>query len=326
MKADNRTQSPAAQRHQSDAHDEGAAAFALPQPAAETTASVTAKDSSLRPVHNGFKPGQRPASLRPATRSAVKALPVGIHRNARRPSSQDRSRVQSVRAHATAQSVPPGVVDLIAAAQREIDAASASAEQLIRDNDFVEDGLDLDIDAFLESDSLAELVAGPGQDGLLPASGQQPDVHARRAHSPMLPAASHAAALRSHGITTTPPSSQTQPDTVSKAEEASTAATKLAAPISPTPAVRPSAATLPPKPTPPPSGPIAPTIAVPEAAGTAATAGVSTAAEAPPPGPAGPTAPAKDVAKNSTKQKRAHKNADAIRYITPYMSVSPVPC
>lgn len=308
MKADNRTQPSSDQQHASDAHDEAAAGFAVLQTAGEAVASVIAKDSSLRPVHNGFKPGQRPASLRPATRSAVKALPVGVHRHPRRPSSQDRSRVQSVRAHATAQSVPPGVVDLIAAAQREIDAASASAEQLVRDNDFIEDGLDLDIDAFLESDSIAELVAGPEQDVTLPAPRQQLDFHARQAHSPAVPPARHTAALRSQGITI-PPSYTAEPVTISKAEEAHATAS-VSAHASPTPVVRSSAATLPTKPA---SVPGAASTAVPEAAASAATAGAPAPAEGPPPGPAGPTAPVKDVAKSSTKQKRAHKNADAIR-------------
>lgn len=318
MKADSRAQSPADQGPSSDDHDEGVAGYAAPQPAGEAVASVVAKDSSLRPVHNGFKPGQRPASLRPATRSAVKALPVGVHRNARRPSSQDRSRVQSVRAHATAQSVPPGVVDLIAAAQREINAASASAEQLIRDSDFVEDGLDLDIDAFLESDSIAELVAGPGQDASLPAPEQQLETHARRVHTPLAPAAGHAAALRSHGITT-PPSFNAQTAAANSAEAAFDAAMS-AAPASPSPAIRRSIATLPPKPAPAPSG-VGPT-AVPEAVASAATAGAPAANEGPPPGPAGPTAPAKDVGKTSTKQKRAHKNADAIRYVALVRSIA----
>lgn len=305
MKADNRIQA-SDQQHASDAHDEADAGFAGPPAAGETaSSSVVAKDSSLRPVHNGFKPGQRTTSLRPATRSAVKALPVGVHRNARRPSSHDRaSRVQSVRAHATAQSVPPGVVDLIAAAQREIDAASASAEQLISDGDFIEDGLDLDIDAFLESDSIAELVAVPGQDASVVTPSQHLDVHARRAHSPAIATAQHVAALRAQGLSTAPYNAEPVPS--SKADQANVTVPHADS-ISPTPANR--------SPAKPPSAPAAAAATTaPEAAATAATAGMPASSEGPPPGPAGPTAPVKDVAKNSTKQKRAHKNADAIRY------------
>ena len=206
------------------------------------------------------------------------------------------------------------MVDLIAAAQREIDAASASAEQLIRDSDFDDDeNLNLDIDAFLESDSIAELVAQTQpQDASDPAPGPTLDVHARRAQSPNI---NQAAVLRSSSITTEAAFSAqaTAPD---RADQAGSTAGIATAPSSPVPTARSSsAAALPPKPTSVPSATLAAPTAVPEVAPAAATAGFAATTDVPVPGPAGPTAPVKDVAKSSAKQKRAHKNADAIRYV-----------
>ena len=247
----------------------------------------------LRPAQNGLKPHQRTGSLRPATRTAVKALPLGLHRNPRRPSSQDTARVQAVARNAAAQSVPPGVVDLIAAAQREIDAASASAEQLIRENDFAEDGLDLDFDAFLESDGIAELVAqAQASAGPLPPIQHTPrcKAQARRAHSPAVPPA------------VTPPRNSRSADSnsapVSPAQAGSPGAAAPSADTSAASAkasggsgVTPVAATLPDT--------------------VNGTQFVATGTPAPLPG--GATAGTKELLKGNPKQKRAHKNADAIR-------------
>lgn len=258
----------------------------------------------LRPAQNGLKPHQRTGSLRPATRTAVKALPLGLQRNPRRPSSQDTARVQAVARNAAAQSVPPGVVDLIAAAQREIDAASASAEQLILENDFAEDGLDLDFDAFLESDGIAELVAqAQASAGPLPPVQHTPtrtNAHARRAHSPTVsqtsPAATPPRANRSadpSSVSNTPasPAQQAVPGTATLPEDGAAAAAK------PAPGAAPPAA----------AGSAVPE-ATPQTGPAAATAGT------PAPAFAGTTAGAKELPKGNAKQKRAHKNADAIRY------------
>ena len=255
--------------------------------------AAPAKDM-LRPAQNGLKPHQRTRSLRPATRTAVKALPLGLHRNPRRPSSQDTARVQAVARNAAAQSVPPGVVDLIAAAQREIDAASASAEQLIRENEFAEDGLDLDFDAFLESDGIAELVAqAQASAGPLPPIQRTPrcKAQARRAHSPAAPPAvtppRNSRSTNSSSVPTSPAQAGT-PGAAAPLEASSAAAAKAAAGSGPTPA----------------------SSAAPETAN--GTQFIATGTPAPTPG--GPTAGAKELPKGNPKQKRAHKNADAIRY------------
>ena len=229
----------------------------------------------LRPAQNGLKPHQRTGSLRPATRTAVKALPLGLHRNPRRPSSQDTARVQAVARNAAAQSVPPGVVDLIAAAQREIDAASASAEQLIRENDFAEDGLDLDFDAFLESDGIAELVAqAQASAGPLPPIQHTPrcKAQARRAHSPAVPPA------------VTPPRNSRSAD--SSSAPASSAKASGTAPAVTSGSAVPNDAAIGPQ---------------------------FVATGTPAPAPSSTTAAAKELPKGNPKQKRAHKNADAIR-------------
>ena len=254
----------------------------------------------LRPAQNGFKPNQRTGSLRPATRTAVKALPVGIHRNPRRPSSQDTARVQAVARNAAAQSVPPGVVDLIAAAQREIDAASASAEQLIRENDFAEDGLDLDFDAFLESDGIAELVAqAQATAGSLPAVQHTPsrhNAHARRARSPAtsltVTPVKKAAVVDSGAVSSTPLSP-------SRAETTAALPVEDAAGVT---GVKTTAAQ--------------PAVALPATAGAAFPEAISTATAAAStsvPSTASTTAGVKELPKGNAKQKRAHKNADAIR-------------
>ena len=255
--------------------------------------AAPAKDL-LRPAQNGLKPHQRTGSLRPATRTAVKALPLGLHRNPRRPSSQDTARVQAVARNAAAQSVPPGVVDLIAAAQREIDAASASAEQLIRENDFAEDGLDLDFDAFLESDGIAELVAqAQASAGPLPPVQHTPrcKAQARRAHSPAVPPAvtppRNSRSANSSSAPTSPAQAGT-PGAAAPLEATSAAVAKAAAGSGATPAAT----------------------AVPETANGAQFVATGT----PAPTPGGPTAGAKELPKGNAKQKRAHKNADAIRY------------
>lgn len=254
--------------------------------------AAPAKDM-VRPAQNGLKPHQRTGSLRPATRTAVKALPLGLHRNPRRPSSQDTARVQAVARNAAAQSVPPGVVDLIAAAQREIDAASASAEQLIRENDFAEDGLDLDFDAFLESDGIAELVAqAQASAGPLPPVQHTPrcKAQARRAHSPAVPPAVTPPRNSRSANSSSAPSSPAQagtPAAVAPLEGTSAAAAKLAAGSGATPAAT----------------------TVPDTAN--GTQSVTTGTSAPTPGG---TAGAKELPKGNPKQKRAHKNADAIRY------------
>lgn len=252
--------------------------------------AAPAKDM-LRPAQNGLKPHQRTGSLRPATRTAVKALPLGLHRNPRRPSSQDTARVQAVARNAAAQSVPPGVVDLIAAAQREIDAASASADQLIRENDFAEDGLDLDFDAFLESDGIAELVAqAQASAGPLPPIQHTPrcKAQARRAHSPAVPpAVTPPRNSRSASSAPTSPAQAVTPGAAAPLEATSAPAAKALAGSGAAPAAT----------------------AVPETAN--GTQFVATGTPAPTPG--GPTAAAKELPKGNPKQKRAHKNADAIR-------------
>jgi len=269
----------------------------------------------LRPAQNGFKPNQRTGSLRPATRTAVKALPVGLHRNPRRPSSQDTARVQAVARNAAAQSVPPGVVDLIAAAQREIDAASASAEQLIRENDFAEDGLDLDFDAFLESDGIAELVAqAQATAGPSPAVQHSParsNAHARRARSPATLQASPAttparrdAAADATASTPLSPARTGLPPLPVVAE--ANAAPALSA--APTPTVAKNASVQPPASV---ASAVAGTAQL-EAVGTGAPA-TTAAAGTPVATAAGTTAGAKELPKGNVKQKRAHKNADAIR-------------
>ena len=272
------------------------------RPMAETTAKEL-----LRPAQNGLKPHHRTGSLRPATRTAVKALPLGLQRNPRRPSSQDTARVQAVARNAAAQSVPPGVVDLIAAAQREINAASASAEQLIRENDFAEDGLDLDFDAFLESDGIAELVAqAQASAGPLPHvqnTPTGPNAHARRAHSPALSQASPAAtpprSHRSVDATSAPntPISPAQHGTPSKATDSDVLAAAAAKP--PTAAATQVTATR-------------------EAESIAQTLPAATTAASGTPAPttASTTGGAKELPKGNAKQKRAHKNADAIRCAT----------
>ncbi|KAL0044010.1 hypothetical protein WJX82_001910 [Trebouxia sp. C0006] len=274
-----------------------------------------AKDP-LRPAQNGFKPNQRTGSLRPATRTAVKALPVGLHRNLRRPSRQDTARVQAVARNAAAQSVPPGVVDLIAAAQREIDAASASAEELIRENDFAEDGLDLDFDAFLESDGIAELVAqAQATAGPSPAVQHSParsNAHARRARSPATLQASPAvtparrdAAADTTASTPLSPARTGLPPLPAVAEEANAAPALSAAPTAPiakTASVQPAASV---------ASAVAGTAQL-EAVGTGAPAATA-AAGTPVATTAGTTAGAKELPKGNVKQKRAHKNADAIR-------------
>ncbi len=271
----------------------------------------------LRPAQNGFKPNQRTGSLRPATRTAVKALPVGLHRNPRRPSSQDTARVQAVARNAAAQSVPPGVVDLIAAAQREIDAASASAEQLIRENDFAEDGLDLDFDAFLESDGIAELVAqAQATAGPSPAVQHSParsNAHARRARSPATLQASPAvtparrdAAADTTASTPLSPARTGLPPLPAVAEEVNAAPALSAAPTAPiakNASVQPAASVAP---------AAAATASQLEAVGTGAPA-TTAAAGTPVATTAGTTAGAKELPKGNVKQKRAHKNADAIR-------------
>lgn len=278
----------------------------------------TAKDP-LRPAQNGFKPNQRTGSLRPATRIAVKALPVGLHRNPRRPGSQDTARVQAVARNAAAQSVPPGVVDLIAAAQREIDAASASAEQLIRENDFAEDGLDLDFDAFLESDGIAELVAqAQATTGPLPAVQHTPsrlNAHARRARSPatsqMSPAVTPASRDAVADTTTATPLSPARPapSSLPAPTDGATAVPALSVDTVPTasktalaqPAASAVAATT--------AG-----AAQPEAVSTGAAPAATAAAGASAATTASTTAAVKEAPKGNAKQKRAHKNADAIRY------------
>ena len=253
-----------------------------------------------------MKPHQRTGSVRPATRTAAKALPLGLQRNPRRPSSQDTARVQAVARNAAAQSVPPGVVDLIAAAQREIDAASASAEQLIRENDFAEDGLDLNFDAFLESDGIAELVAqAQGSAGSLPPAQHTPartNAHARRAHSPAVsqtspavtpPRANRSADPSSLSHTPASPAQQAVPGTATLLEDGTAAATKPASGAAPTAAA---------------------SSAVPEAGAQNGPAAATAAAGTPGPAFASTTAGAKELPKGNAKQKRAHKNADAIRY------------
>lgn len=257
-----------------------------------TTEAASAKDM-LRPAQNGLKPHQRTGSLRPATRTAVKALPLGLHRNPRRPSSQDTARVQAVARNAAAQSVPPGVVDLIAAAQREIDAASASAEQLIRENDFAEDGLDLDFDAFLESDGIAELVAqAQASAGPLPPVQHTPrcKAQARRAHSPAVPPA------------VTPPRNNRSADSSSAPASPAQAGTPGASARSDdTPAAAAKASGT--------AAAVTTATAVPEAANGPQFVATGT----PAPAPSSTTAAPKDLPKGNPKQKRAHKNADAIR-------------
>lgn len=243
----------------------------------------------LRPAQNGLKPHQRTGSLRPATRTAVKALPLGLHRNPRRPSSQDTARVQAVARNAAAQSVPPGVVDLIAAAQREIDAASASAEQLIRENDCAEDGLDLDFDAFLESDGIAELVAqAQASTGPLPPIQHTPrcKAQARRAHSPAVPqAVTPPRNSRSADSSSTPASPAQAGTPGARSEDTSAAAASGTAPA------------------------VTGSSAVPEVANGPQFVATGT----PAPAPSSTTAAAKELPKGNPKQKRAHKNADAIR-------------
>ena len=263
----------------------------------------------LRPAQNGFKPNQRTGSLRPATRTAVKALPVGLHRNPRRPSSQDTARVQAVARNAAAQSVPPGVVDLIAAAQREIDAASASAEQLIRENDFAEDGLDLDFDAFLESDGIAELVAQAqataGPSPAVPHSPARSNAHTRRARSPAVTPARRDAAADATASTPLSPARTGLPPLPAVAEEANAAPALSAAPTAP---IAKNASVQPPASV---ASAVAATAQL-EAVGTGApatTAAAGTSAAT----TAGNTAGAKELPKGNVKQKRAHKNADAIR-------------
>ena len=274
----------------------------------------TAKDP-LRPAQNGFKPNQRTGSLRPATRIAVKALPVGLHRNPRRPSSQDTARVQAVARNAAAQSVPPGVVDLIAAAQREIDAASASAEQLIRENDFAEDGLDLDFDAFLESDGIAELVAqAQATTGPLPAVQHTPsrlNAHARRARSPatsqMSPAVTPASRDAVADTTTATPLSPPRP-VPSSLPAPTDGATAIPVPsdsLPKTALAQPAASAV---------AATTAGAAQPEAVVTGAAPAATAAAGASAATTASTTAAVKEAPKGNAKQKRAHKNADAIRY------------
>ena len=217
--------------------------------------------------------------------------------------------MQAVARNAAAQSVPPGVVDLIAAAQREIDAASASAEQLIRENDFAEDGLDLDFDAFLDSDGIAELVAqAQATVGPLPVVQHTPsrsNVHARRGRSPVMSQASPAVtpvrktAGESAAVTSSPVSPpQNIPSAAPAiAEDAAAVAAAVPAAVKATPA-QPTAV---------------PATAQPEVATTGAAPGTTAAAGTPAPSTAGTTAGVKELPKGNAKQKRAHKNADAIR-------------
>ena len=281
----------------------------MSQPALEA-----AHKDALRPVQNGFKPNHRTGALRPATRSAVKALPLGLHRNPRRISGQDTARVQAVARNAAAQSVPPGVVELIAAAQREIDSASASAEELIKENDFAEEALDLDFDAFLESDGIAELVAqAQASAGPLPAVQHSPsrsNAHARRARSPATPQVSAAglAASKPAGADAAPSNMPASP-----AQTTQSAATEVA------PSLPPHSDTAPRATAPVPTATAAPAMAVasqPEAAvaGTLPATNASVANGTPVPTSGNTTSAVKELPKGSAKQKRAHKNADAIRY------------
>ena len=224
--------------------------------------------------------------------------------------------MQAVARNAAAQSVPPGVIELITAAQREIDSASASAEQLIKENDFAEEALDLDFDAFLESDGIAELVAqAQATAGPLPSvqhSPSRPNAHARRARSP---------ATSQLSATGTPASKNVQADAAASATPLSPAHSVVPAASDTAPTLSASSEATARTASAAPAMAVAtqPEIA-PASSGSAATAAVGT----PAPSAGSTTAAVKELPKGSAKQKRAHKNADAIRLAEGLLLVRPL--